>query len=57
MKRVRITSSGKLKHKHAYMGHLAPRKTRKQRKHLRKYAYIHKSDMPRLTHSINWKMR
>ncbi len=32
-KRVKFTGTGKVKVHHAGMGHLAPRKTRKQRKH------------------------
>ena len=57
MKRVKVTKSGKIKHKHAYMGHFAPRKTKKQRMHLAKYAYIDKSDMPRIRDRINYKAK
>ena len=32
-KRIKVTGTGKLKRKKAYMGHFAPNKTRKQRKH------------------------
>jgi large subunit ribosomal protein L35 len=37
-KRIKVTGSGKIKRKHAYMGHLAPNKTRKEKKHLREAA-------------------
>jgi large subunit ribosomal protein L35 len=48
MKRIKITKSGKLKRKKAYTGHLAPNKTRKQRKHLAKATLINKRDQQRL---------
>ena len=43
-KRVKFTGTGKVKVHHAGMGHLAPRKTRKQRKHLATAYYLHKKD-------------
>ncbi len=57
MKRVRITGTGKIKRKHAYMGHFAPGKTKKQRMHLAKYTYMDKSDMPRIHDMINYKAK
>ena len=33
-KRVKTTASGKLKRGHAYVSHLAPHKTHKQKQHL-----------------------
>ena len=47
-KRVKVTGSGKLKRSHAYTSHLAPRKTHKQKVHLRKSALVSSSDMKRL---------
>ena len=47
-KRVKVTGSGKLKRSHAYTSHLAPRKTHKQKVHLRKSALVSNSDMKRL---------
>ena len=35
MKRIKVTGTGKIKHKHAYTGHLAPNKTRKQKRNMR----------------------
>ena len=47
-KRVHVTGSGKLKRGHAYTSHLAPRKTHKQKVHLRKSALISHSDYKRI---------
>lgn len=43
-KRVKVTGTGKLKRKCAYMSHLAPRKTHKQKRHLRKARLVSRSD-------------
>ncbi len=48
MKRIKITKSGKLVRKAAYTGHLAPRKTTKQKRHLRKPRQMHASDVKRV---------
>ncbi|MBQ6654992.1 MAG: 50S ribosomal protein L35 [Erysipelotrichaceae bacterium] len=47
-KRIKVTGSGKLKRHHAYTSHLAPRKTHKQKVHLRKSALISNSDYKRV---------
>lgn len=47
-KRVRFTASGKVKVHHSGMGHLAPRKTRKQRKHLAGDYYLNPIDQKRV---------
>lgn len=47
-KRVKRTATGKLKRGHAYTSHLAPRKTHKQKVHLRKPALVSKSDQKRI---------
>lgn len=47
-KRFKKTASGKLKRGHAYTSHLAPRKTVKQRRHLRKSALVSPSDYKRI---------
>ena len=47
-KRVKVTGSGKLKRSHAYTSHLAPRKTHKQKMHLRKSSIVHSSDYKRV---------
>jgi len=48
MKRIKITKSGKLIHKAAYTGHLAPNKTTKQKRHLQKPRQIHPTDAKRV---------
>ncbi|HOJ45659.1 MAG TPA: 50S ribosomal protein L35 [Bacilli bacterium] len=48
MKRIKITKSGKLVRKAAYTGHLAPRKTTKQKRHLRKPRQVHETDVKRI---------
>jgi large subunit ribosomal protein L35 len=48
MKRIKITKSGKLLRKSAYTGHLAPRKTTKQKRQLRKLRQMHPSDVKRV---------
>ena len=35
-KRIKVTGSGKVSRHHAYVSHLAPHKTHKQKRHLRK---------------------
>jgi large subunit ribosomal protein L35 len=47
-KRIKVTGSGKLKRSHAYTSHLAPRKTHKQKVHLRKQALVSDSDYRRV---------
>ncbi len=47
-KRISKTGSGKLKRHHAYVSHLAPNKTTKQKKHLAKSALVSKSDTKRI---------
>ncbi len=46
-KRVKVTGSGRLKKRSAYRAHLAPRKSTKQKRHLRKDGLISKSDQKR----------
>ena len=47
-KRVKVTGSGKVVRHHAYTGHLAPRKTTKQKRHLMKSGLVHKTDYKRI---------
>ncbi len=47
-KRVKVTGTGKLKRGRAYTSHLAPRKTQKQKRQLRKAALVSKSDYKRI---------
>ena len=46
-KRVKVTGSGQMKRHSAYTSHLAPRKTTKQKRHLRKASLVSKSDYKR----------
>lgn len=51
-KRVKRTKSGKLLRSAAYTSHLAPRKTTKQKRQLRKQRLVHASDQKRIKHLI-----
>ena len=51
-KRIKVTKSGKLMRKAAYTSHLAPRKTTKQKRQLRKARLVHKSDAERIKYLI-----
>ena len=46
-KRIRITTTNKLKRCCAYKGHFAPHKSTKQKRHLRKIRFILKADYHR----------
>ena len=46
-KRVKITGTGKLKRKCANMSHLAPIRSQKQKRNLRKARLVHDTDMKR----------
>ncbi len=48
MKRVKITGSGKVVRHHAYVSHLAPHKTTKQKRHLMKSTSVHGTDYKRI---------
>jgi len=52
MKRIKVTGSGKVTRHHAYTGHLAPRKTTKQKRHLMKSASVDKTDLKRIKYLI-----
>lgn len=51
-KRIKVTGSGKVVRHHAYISHLAPHKTHKQKMHLRKGASVSKSDLKRIKYLI-----
>ncbi|WP_027121859.1 50S ribosomal protein L35 [[Mycoplasma] imitans] len=51
-KRFKTTKSGKIKRKQAYTSHLAPNKTTKQKRHLRKDGLVHKTDFKRIKQLI-----
>ena len=52
MKRIKVTGSGKVTRHHAYVSHLAPHKTTKQKRHLMKSASLHKTDYKRVKYLI-----
>jgi large subunit ribosomal protein L35 len=43
-KRFTLTSSGKIKRKHAYKSHILTKKTKKQKRNLTHTGLVHKSD-------------
>ncbi|CAT05385.1 50S ribosomal protein L35 [Mesomycoplasma conjunctivae] len=47
-KRIKVTASGKIKHKHAYRSHLAQSKSTKQKRQSRKATTQHSSDFKRI---------
>lgn len=51
-KRIKVTGTGKIKRKKAGNAHFAPRKTRKQRKHLAKRTLVHETDVQRISDMI-----
>ncbi|MCB9499608.1 MAG: 50S ribosomal protein L35 [Erysipelotrichaceae bacterium] len=52
LKRIKVTGTGKITRHHAYVSHLAPHKTHKQKMHLRKSASVSKSDIKRIKYLI-----
>ncbi|HKM11007.1 MAG: 50S ribosomal protein L35 [Bacilli bacterium] len=53
MKRIKVTGSGKVQRHHAYTSHLAPHKSTKQKRHLRKAGLIHSTDLKRIKYMIS----
>jgi len=51
-KRFRVSASGKIKHRHNFKSHILTKKSSKRKRKLRKYDYIHASDMPRVNDMI-----
>lgn len=47
-KRVKKTGSGKWARSHAYTSHFFSHKSQKQKRHLRKGALVHSTDMKRI---------
>lgn len=48
-KRFKKTASGALKRKQAFRQHIAHGKSKKQRRHLSKPAYVHETDVTRIS--------
>lgn len=53
MKRIKVTGTGKVQRHQAYTSHLAPNKTTKQKRHLRKGRLIHPTDYKRIKYMIS----
>ena len=51
-KRFKVTASGKIKSRRAYKSHILTKKTTKRKRNLRKEAYLHKVDEPRVHEMI-----
>ena len=47
-KRIKVTASGKIKHKHAYRSHLAQNKSAKQKRQSRHATLMSSSDYKRI---------
>lgn len=52
-KRFKLTSSGKIKRKHAFKSHILTKKETKQKRALTKAALVHPSDEPRIKNLLN----
>lgn len=51
-KRVKVTARGKVLHSRAYKGHLMSGKSAKRRRHLRKKALIHETQVKKVRHLL-----
>ncbi|AFX74502.1 50S ribosomal protein L35 [Mesomycoplasma hyorhinis] len=51
-KRIKVTASGKIKHKHAYRSHLAQNKSTKQKRQSRHATLMSSSDYKRIKNLI-----
>ena len=47
-KRFALTGTGKIKRKHAYHSHIITKKTKKQKRNLDHFAYVHGDDVKRV---------
>jgi len=47
-KRFKVTAKGKVKFKNAYLRHIMPSKSEKQKRHLKKHDILDKSDLGRV---------
>ena len=52
-KRFKVTSSGKLKRKHAFKNHILTKKSKKRKARLAKLAVVHPADAPRMKDLLN----
>lgn len=47
-KRFALTGTGKIKRKHAYHSHILTKKTKKQKRNLDHFGFVHKDDVKRV---------
>ena len=52
-KRFKVTSTGKLKRKHAFKNHILTKKEKKRKARLTKMAVVHPADEPRMKELLN----
>ena len=52
-KRFKVTSTGKLKRKHAFLNHILTKKSKKRKRALGHYAVVHPSDEPNMKSLLN----
>jgi len=52
-KRFKVTSSGKLKRKHAFANHILTKKSKKRKARLAKMTVVHPADAPRMKQLLN----
>jgi large subunit ribosomal protein L35 len=52
-KRLKVTGSGKVRRRQAGLSHLMPHKTQKQKRHMRKSAEVHPTDLKRIKPMIS----
>lgn len=57
LKRIRISKSGKVRHRSAYHKHLSSHKSGKRLRHLRKDPYMHSADIKRLEKMLFRRLR
>jgi large subunit ribosomal protein L35 len=48
-KRFKVTKKGKIKHTHAYRGHILSKKSRSRKRRLRQSALVHGSDYKKVS--------
>ncbi len=54
-KRFTFTGTGKIKRKHAYKSHILTKKTKKQKKNLRKFAIVDRTNLNSIRLLLNKK--
>jgi large subunit ribosomal protein L35 len=52
-KRFKVTASGKLKRKHAYLNHILTKKSKKRKRRLGLYSVVHPGDEPKMKRLLN----